>query len=309
MAIEHVPFDLASLAREVAAPAAAEAEAKGLRWRLDFQPGPPGACVGDPVRIRQVLANLLNNAVKFTELGEVALEVRAGRPGWVRFAVVDTGIGIAPERREELFQDFTQADASTTRRFGGTGLGLAISRRLAELMGGFLSVESEAGRGSRFFCEIPLPRRQERVGELPGQAPAGAELRLTSECRILVAEDNPINRAIITRFLARTGASVDVVETGKAAVDSHFSRPYDLILMDCHMPEMDGYEAAATIRLHSRGGDVPIIAVTASAFNEDRERCLRAGMNDHVAKPLRREELFAAVRAALQDRPAGDPAE
>jgi CheY-like chemotaxis protein len=222
---------------------------------------------------------------------------------------VDTGIGIAPERREELFQDFTQADASTTRRFGGTGLGLAISRRLAELMGGFLSVESEAGRGSRFFCEIPLPRRQERVGELPGQAPAGAELRLTSECRILVAEDNPINRAIITRFLARTGASVDVVETGKAAVDSHFSRPYDLILMDCHMPEMDGYEAAATIRLHSRGGDVPIIAVTASAFNEDRERCLRAGMNDHVAKPLRREELFAAVRAALQDRPAGDPAE
>jgi CheY-like chemotaxis protein len=144
---------------------------------------------------------------------------------------------------------------------------------------------------------------------LPGQAPAGAELRLTSECRILVAEDNPINRAIITRFLARTGASVDVVETGKAAVDSHFSRPYDLILMDCHMPEMDGYEAAATIRLHSRGGDVPIIAVTASAFNEDRERCLRAGMNDHVAKPLRSEELFAAVRAALQDRPAGDPAE
>jgi signal transduction histidine kinase/CheY-like chemotaxis protein len=309
MAIEHVPFDLASLAREVAAPAAAAAEAKGLCWRLDFQPGPPGACVGDLVRIRQVLANLLNNAVKFTESGEVALEVRAGPPGWVRFTVVDTGIGIAPERREELFQDFTQADASTTRRFGGTGLGLAISRRLAELMGGFLSVESEAGRGSRFLCEIPLPRSQERVSEFPGRAPAGAEFRLPPECRILVAEDNPINRAIITRFLARTGATVDVAETGKAAVASHFSRPYDLILMDCHMPEMDGYEAAATIRLHSRGGNVPIIAVTASAFNEDCERCLRAGMNDHVAKPLRRGELLEAVRVALQDRPAGGPAE
>jgi signal transduction histidine kinase/CheY-like chemotaxis protein len=305
LAIERVPFDLASLAREVAAPAAAAAEAKGLRWRLDCQPGPPGVCVGDPVRIRQVLGNLLNNAVKFTESGEVALEVRAGRPGWVRFTVADTGIGIAPERREELFDDFTQADASTTRRFGGTGLGLAISRRLAELMGGSLSVESEPGRGSKFVCEIPLPRRPERAREPGGEVPAGTELRLPPECRILVAEDNPINRAIITRFLARTGASIDVAENGRAAVDSHFHQPYDLILMDCHMPEMDGYEAAATIRSHPRGGNVPIIAVTASAFNEDRERCLRAGMDGHVAKPLRREELLEAVRTALQGRQAG----
>jgi len=297
LTLESVPFGLRALVRDVSAPAEAMSQAKGLRWIVDYD-GIGGSFRGDPLRIRQVLTNLLSNAVKFTASGEVRLQVERDPPGWISFAVTDTGIGISESQCKDLFQDFTQADASTTRRFGGTGLGLAISKRLVELMSGTLSMTSKAGRGSRFTAAIPLPQ----VGEgdlLKPEESAKVTLGLPPGKRILLAEDNPINRMIAERFLAGTGAIVEAAETGRVAVARHAAHPYDLILMDCHMPDMDGFEATAAIRTLREGADVPIVAVTASAFAEDRERCRRAGMDGYVAKPLRREELIRAVAAAL----------
>lgn len=304
--IENVSFDLRTLIQDVAAPLQVVAEAKGLQWTLVFPPELFAVYQGDPVRIRQVLGNLLHNAVKFTESGEVRLVVERGQPGWMRFTVADTGIGVSAEQCKGLFRDFAQADASTTRRFGGSGLGLAISKRLADMMGGRLTVESERGKGSRFVFEIPLPRSEnEKNISALSAALRQPVFQLPATWRILVAEDNPINRTIAERFLAGSGAAVDTVENGRAAVALHAARPYDLILMDCHMPEMDGFEATAAIRSQGAGADVPIIAVTASALPEDRQRCLAAGMNGHVSKPLYRAELLEAIAHAMRERASG----
>jgi CheY-like chemotaxis protein len=245
-----------------------------------------------------VLSNLLSNAVKFTSTGGISLKVSHGGPGRVHFVVADSGIGITTDQQANLFQDFTQADESTSRRYGGTGLGLAISKRLAIAMKGDLTVESVPGQGSRFHFEIPLSPSKETHGH-PDGAASGAP-GLPAGCRILVAEDNPINQLIMERFLAGTGAAVDFVPTGTLAVANHFQRPYDLILMDCHMPEMDGFEATAAIRARETGAThVPIIAVTASALSEDHERSKQAGMDGHISKPLRKDELIRSIRTML----------
>lgn len=298
--LEQVPLDLPGLVHEVAAPLEPLASAKGLQFSVACSL--EGLRLGDPMRIRQVLANLLNNALKFTENGEVRLVVEPSEAGRIGFSVQDTGIGISETQLSRIFQEFTQADASTTRRFGGTGLGLAISKRLVEAMQGELTVASKPGEGSRFTATIPLPEIElpkTSRRDPPNSVPLS--LGLPQGCRILIAEDNAVNRMIVRRFLEETGLTIETADTGRHAVELHAANPYDLILMDCHMPDMDGFEATAAIRA-SNASDVPILAVTASAFAEDRERCLSVGMNGFLAKPLRRDTLLQRIAMELNKR-------
>jgi CheY-like chemotaxis protein len=262
---------------------------------------------GDLVRIRQVVSNLLTNAVKFTEAGNVRLEVKQAHAGWIRFDVSDTGIGLSAEQQAGLFQEFHQADSSTTRKFGGSGLGLSISRRLAELMGGRLWVESCLGEGSTFRFELPLP---EAAAVCAIHRDASLVTRLPQGLRVLVAEDNAINRKVTGAIVSRAGAQVDIAVNGKEAVELHQANPYDVILMDCQMPEMDGYQA--TVRIRSMDGAAslaPIIGVTANAFQEDKERCFSAGMNGYVAKPLTRQSLLEAIvtQVGAKNLPSKEP--
>ncbi len=298
LSLEEVPFDLHALIHDLGSPAAALAEARQLRFVLQLAPELPRNAMGDPLRVRQVVSNLLSNAVKFTLAGEVRLTVQAPREGWIRFEVSDTGIGLSPEQRESLFKEFHQVDSSTTRRYGGSGLGLAISRHLAESMGGQLWVESELGEGSTFYFELPLPPAAPAESHSqPAQAPA-----LPPGLRVLVAEDNLINQKVILKLVSQAGARVEIAENGQAAVDLHRANTYDLILMDCQMPVLDGYDATALIRaLPGAAARVPIIGVTANAFAEDRHRCLQAGMNGYVAKPLSRDVLLAALSKVTLD--------
>ena len=294
LSLEQVPFDLPRLIRDLASPAAALAEARRLRFVLEVPPDLPLQVTGDPVRIRQVVSNLLGNAVKFTPFGEVRLAVTVPRPGCIGFVVSDTGIGLSSAQQECLFQEFHQVDSSTTRKFGGTGLGLAISHRLAGLMGGRLWVESRLGRGSAFTVELPLAAAGTDIPGTPSEAPEVPAL--PPGLRVLVVEDNPINRKVTFTIVSRAGAQVDTAENGRIAVERHGASPYDIILMDCQMPELDGYEATALIRsLPGQASLVRIIGVTANAFAEDRDRCIRVGMNGYVAKPLTRQALLAAM--------------
>ena len=294
LALEYVAFDLPQLIREVAAPAAALAEVRQLAFAMRVDPVLPLRVQGDPLRIRQVVANLLSNAIKFTPAGEVRLRVAAPAADWLRFEVTDTGIGLSPEQKESLFQEFHQVDSSTTRKFSGSGLGLAISRNLAELMGGRLWVESRPELGSTFFFELPVtPVRTATAGAAATTFPA---VPLPEGFRVLVVEDNAINQKVTGRMVAQAGAVVEIAENGRIAVERHRAAPFDLILMDCQMPELDGYEATAAIRaLPGDAARVPIIGVTANAFAEDRDRCLRAGMNDYLAKPVSRPRLLSAI--------------
>jgi CheY-like chemotaxis protein len=424
--VDETPFDLGTLVEDVAALLAGPAQEKGLELVCRVPARFPAPLAGDPIRLRQVLTNLLANAVKFTEHGEVVLGIELleedASHARVRLSVRDTGIGIAPERRAGIFESFTQADGSTTRRFGGTGLGLAISRQLVGLMGGKIGVDSVPGRGSAFWVDISLARAGSTSGpevgtaeELSGRrvlvvdgngssrlaftelldawgcrcsavasgaealvalrgtapddpfalvlvaeklsdtdgftlrgtiaadrrlsatpvvllAPLGAvadvaaqafaavlakpvrhealrrtlgrvfgddaaravpsvraDVERTGELRVLLAEDNVVNQRVARRMLDRLGCSVDVVGDGRAAVEAASRGHYDLILMDVQMPEMEGF--AATSEIRRRGSDTPVVAMTAHALNGDRERCLAAGMNDYITKPVHLEAL------------------
>ncbi|HNH34910.1 MAG TPA: ATP-binding protein [Rhodocyclaceae bacterium] len=264
---------------------------------------------GDPTRLRQILANLLGNAVKFTEAGRIDFTVeRIPGPAdddrlWLRFTVSDTGIGIAPEALGELFRPFTQADSSTTRRYGGSGLGLVISRHLAHQMGGEIRVASTLGKGTTFRVELPFVRGNEaacassaEIDELPA---------LRRGARILVAEDNPVNRMVIEGILQTFGVEPTLVEDGEQAVAQARVGRYDAILMDCQMPRLDGYAATRAIRAEETGGRIPIIALTANAFAEDRQRCFDAGMDDYLAKPVP-PVLLAQALARCIPREDGD---
>jgi len=251
---------------------------------------------GDPTRLRQVVTNLLGNALKFTEGGTVTLSSACvdGPPDddrrWIRIRVQDTGIGMSPEQLAQLFQRFSQADASTTRRFGGSGLGLVICKHLVELMGGSIHVRSEAGSGSEFWFDIPLHEAlapKALAAEAVAVPALAAAPAMPRKARILVAEDNPVNQLVVRAMLERLGMTVLMVEDGARAVSAVQSQPLDLVLMDCQMPVMDGYEAATTIRaLSADVARIPIIALTANALSEDRERCANAGMDDYLAKPV-----------------------
>ncbi len=303
--LEKTGFSIHAVFAGIYSIAGQRVEEKGLAFNRRIDPGVPFNLVGDALRLNQILNNFVSNAIKFTSAGGVTLSVRlledAGERVHLRFEVADTGIGIAQEDRNRLFEAFEQADASTTRRFGGTGLGLAICQRLARILGGEVGVDSVLGEGSTFWFAAWFERGS-ATGASAAEPPAvgsddvGESLRRRhAGCRILLAEDNAINQEILVELLGDLSFSVDVAGDGAEAVRLAGSFAYDLILMDMYMPEMDGLEATRRIRQLPAGGRVPIVALTANAFEEDRRRCLEAGMDDHLAKPVEPEALFATL--------------
>jgi PAS domain S-box-containing protein len=307
--IEPIPFDLVSAVGDVVGLLSSSAAAKGLDLALKVTPDTPRNLVGDPGRVRQVVLNLVGNAIKFTECGHVRVTlsgVETGGQAEVRIAVSDTGIGIAPTVQGRLFAPFTQADSSTTRKYGGTGLGLAISQRLIDLMGGRIGVESVEGVGSTFWVTLTLPRAKPAAGPI-AEPPPHASPPVPAGRRVLLAEDNPVNRIVAFRMLESLGFRVDGASNGLEAVDLWSRLPYDIVLMDCQMPELDGYGATQAIRSREEPGRrIPIVALTANAMSGDRELCMAAGMDDYLAKPLRRDELVATLaRLALPLPEAG----
>jgi len=298
--IDRAEFSLVRIAvepgpllRDVVALARPQAEAKDLTLELDIDPGLPTWIEGDPARLRQILLNLLGNAVKFTGTGGIRVEARA-EDGYLQVSVSDTGIGIAPERAAALFQEFTQVH--DPEAYGGTGLGLAICKKLVETMGGAIGVESEVGNGSCFWFTLPLVLAAPPKIETGEPAEEPADDPALSGARILVAEDVRVNQVIIERLLTRAGHHVTLVEDGAAALAAVKAQPFDLVLMDMRMPVMDGLAATQAIRaLDGPGGEVPILGLTANATPEDAARCFEAGMNDHLIKPINRAALVSAV--------------
>jgi signal transduction histidine kinase/ActR/RegA family two-component response regulator len=299
LVLDEAPFDLGVCLRRVAELHRATAEAKGLSltWRVDD--GATGMVMGDELRITQVLSNFLSNAVKFTEQGSVSLEASRQGEG-VLFAVRDSGIGFPAEAGERLFQRFEQADASITRRFGGTGLGLAICASLAELMGGRVWAESEPGSGSTFYAQINLPPTQADSGTRREEAAeAGALLRA---CRVLLAEDHPVNQRVVSLILEPLGVDLVIVGDGAEAIQAEASGHFDVILMDLHMPRVDGLTAIRTIRAAEAARSAPptpIVALTADALAEHVAATRAAGADFHLAKPIRPDALVAIVAGIL----------
>ena len=307
--IEQTPFAPRELVQKVADLVGNAAQKKGLELRISFAPDLEACYQSDPLRLTQILTNLLSNAIKFTQAGQVRLHVHAPAPGWLGFEVHDTGIGLTPEQQQRLFQPFSQGDTSTTRHYGGTGLGLAITRQLVELLGGRIGVRSQIGEGSCFRAEIrvePCPEgmhlplaAESRVEPSPTRLSADRLANLAGK-RLLLVEDNPINREILLGLLAETDLVIEVAENGQEGVASFQRQPCDLVLMDIQMPVMDGYQATAGIRALSP--TVPIIALTANAFQEDVDRSRAAGMNEHLSKPIAAEQLYDLVERYLGGR-------
>jgi signal transduction histidine kinase/ligand-binding sensor domain-containing protein/ActR/RegA family two-component response regulator len=306
--LDILEFSPADLLRDSLMPLQIVAGDKGieLRWRL--APDMPASVKGDGGRLRQVLTNLIGNAIKFTERGSVGVdaEVESTQDAQIRlhFRVSDSGIGIPAEKLALIFEPFRQADGSTTRRYGGTGLGLAICQRLTAMMGGRIWVESETGKGSVFHFTAMVARAERKLAEAPNSADADPGLPLG--IRVLLAEDNLINQKLTRRLLEGSGCQVTCAMDGMQAVQAFEAQPFDVVLMDVQMPVMDGFEAAAALRelQKSSGNHIPIIALTANAMKGDRERCLAAGMDGYVTKPIKRSELLRAI-ADLLETPAG----
>jgi len=299
--LEPTVIDITAIAREVLDLFAASARDKGLGLSREVAGGVPRSLVGDAMRVRQVLVNLVGNAVKFTAHGriDVAIRLLRGADGTehVEIAVRDTGIGIPPESMKFLFRSFSQVDSSTARRFGGTGLGLAISKRLAEVMGGDVTAESEPGRGSTFRFFFPA-RRAAQSASPPRSEIAGepaSPLATRHPLRILLAEDNRVNQKVAVRLLARMGYQVAVAANGLEVLEALEREPFDVILMDVQMPELDGLAATRRIRAAHPGCPPRIIAMTANVMLGEREECTAAGMDDYVAKPVDRRALADAL--------------
>ena len=308
MSLEKVNFNPAEAVNGAVALLVPRALAKGLPLNCTIDPQVPAQLNGDPARLRQILLNLLGNAIKFTDRGEIALTVRltAGETGAVQlhFSVRDTGIGLTETAQKKLFQSFTQADTSTTRRFGGTGLGLAISRKLVELMGGTIGVRSVAGEGSTFWFQLPFATSAPALPHPAGKpAAAAGHARVSRSARILIAEDNDVNLLVGLNQLKKLGyANVEVAVTGREAVAAWQRERPQLILMDCQMPGLDGYEATRMIRRLEQEQSLPatpIVALTASATVADRDLCLACGMDDFVSKPVNEAELKKVIERVL----------
>ena len=296
--LEHIEFDLRQLVKDCIALAETIARKKAITVRSLCAQDIPRTLWGDPTRVRQVLMNLLSNALKFTEQGEVSLRVslaeREGARLPIRFEVADTGIGISTQAQERLFQTFSQADNTTTRKYGGTGLGLVICKRLAELMGGSIGVHSTPGSGSSFWFTINVEAATDSASAVAEPVLIGFKqlLRANDSPLVLVVEDNAVNQKVLCRMLQTLGCQVELANDGLAGSAKARQTRYDLIFMDCQMPYMDGLEATRVIRkTATESHDVSIIAVTANAFPEERERCLSAGMNDYLSKPISKAAL------------------
>jgi len=352
--VDRLPFSLAATIEESSSFFALQARNKGLDFGVAISGELPDVVAGDAGRVRQVLTNLIGNAVKFTDSGRIDIEAElvgaVSDSILARFTVRDTGIGISAEQQAHLFESFTQGDGSSTRKYGGTGLGLSISKQLVELMGGELGMTSRPGEGSRFWFTasfgkvsaaeaaaiappkrpIPAPSVSPHVPAVgtPPLAPSPAapppapapipkvtipsspigSVPEKSTCvhrklRVLLAEDNEINQRIALRLLEKLGLGADAVDNGRAALEALAQKSYDLVLMDCQMPEMDGFEATAVIRNRERGkGHIPICALTANAMEGDREKCLAAGMDDYISKPVGLEKLREAVERLVYQR-------
>lgn len=304
--LERVSFDLLEIIDGVVELLTPRAQERGLELRTEVVGFQRTQLVGDPVRIRQILLNFVANAIKFTEAGFILVKAEQLDDGddGVRFrlSVRDTGIGIPQHSLEKIFNRFQQQDDTTTRRFGGTGLGLAISRQLVELMGGEIGVHSDPEDGTTFYAELTLERSREATtvsvaGPLPELDTHGA--------RVLVVEDNRTNLMVTEALLKKLSCRVDTAHDGAAALQMLKDHEYELILMDCYMPVMDGFEATRRVRSGDKDANTPIVALTASVTEEDRERCLAAGMNDTIAKPLRLEVLRDTLETWLPKRPTG----
>jgi CheY-like chemotaxis protein len=304
MELEHRPIDLKSCIEDSFDLVATEASEKELNLTYSIDIGVPETIIGDPIRLRQVLANLLSNAVKFTEDGEVSVSVfcqPSGSISEIHFSIKDTGIGIPENKMSRLFHSFSQVDASTTRKHGGTGLGLAISKKLVEMMGGRIWVESQIGSGSTFHftvlsenITIKSACSNDLIFQTEGAIPIGND----HAPRILLAEDNMVNQKVMLRMLGKLGYRADVVANGVEVLRALERQPYDIVLMDVQMPEMDGFEAARAICKHWSSAEKPrIIAITAYALQGDREKCLDAGMDDYISKPIKLQDLRTIIRS------------
>ena len=307
--VEFIPFDLHQVMRHAIKVFENRAQGKGLGLNLSIEKNVPRVAVGDPVRLRQVLVNLINNAVKFTSAGSVDVQVdvdtRQDEHIVLRFTVRDTGIGISPSAQKTIFKSFTQADGSITRQYGGTGLGLTISARLVEMMEGRIWVESSENEGSTFYFTARLGVSDDLFIKAPVPRAPAAVGRLGQRLHVLVAEDNVVNRALIVRLLEKEGCEVSVVENGREALDEVQTNNIDLVLMDLEMPEMGGIEATRRIREREKqtGKHVPIIALTAHALASDRQRCLDAGMDGYLPKPIRPQALLTAIVELVPTQP------
>jgi PAS domain S-box-containing protein len=306
LGLDSVEFSLRGLVREVLRPLALRASASGLAFESVVEDRVPDQVIGDPLRIGQVLRNLAGNAIKFTNEGKVSVHVRAESVAGSRvtlcFSIADTGIGIAPEKHRLIFEPFTQADGSTTRKYGGTGLGLSISSGLVELMDGRIWVESEAGKGSTFHFTISLELAATSESRRAVPPRSAAQDDAKRKMRILVAEDNSVNQRLAVRLLEREGHSVTIAGSGQEAVDVSGRDQFDLILMDVQMPRLDGLQATSRIRQRERGTGkrVPIVAMTAQAADSDRLRCLESGMDAYVTKPVCVPELMSMIESAVR---------
>jgi signal transduction histidine kinase len=300
--LDFTDFDVRQAVAESCRLLAEQARLKGLALVHAVADDVPAFVTGDRARLRQILLNLLSNAVKFTDDGDVSVRLARAEGSMLRFAVEDTGVGIDTAQAEKLFEAFVQADQSTTRRYGGTGLGLAISSRLVECMGGEIGAGRRETGGSVFWFTADLPQAE---GVTPAEDPPPASpgtrgVSLEGSRLVLAADDNAINRIVTRAMLANVGFETAMAENGREAMEMAAQHEYAAILMDCQMPEMDGFEATREIRKAEHGRRrVPIIAMTAMAMPGDRERCLAAGMDDYLSKPVRRDELGEAIRRWL----------
>lgn len=304
LSFEHIAFDMREVVSDIVILHALKAEQKNINLYSDIDDSLPGFLIGDPTRIRQLLVNLISNALKFTEKGEVGVRIKVLNKDAsgvrVRVEVSDTGVGIEKVALDKLFTAFSQADGSTTRKYGGTGLGLAIIKQLVELMDGEVGVSSVPRKGSTFWFEIPLGVSEDGVKKQP-DAVEESKLPLRN-ARILLAEDNPVNQMVASKMLEKLGQQTVVAANGALALKQLETEDFDIVLMDCQMPELDGFAATRILRdyeKHLAKERTTVIAMTANVMEGDRERCLEAGMDDYIGKPVKMDELEKVLRRWL----------